>query len=291
MSTPSGFEIRDLGSLDDCRGVVAVQEAVWGVDGETVPASVLLVSAKHGGILLGAFADGASSQPAGQLIGFVWSLAGVSDGAPSQWSHMLGVLPASRRGRVAEALKLAQRERALAAGVDLIEWTFDPLQAANAHFNLHVLGALGASYGVNVYGALSGPLHRGTPTDRLIAAWRIREPHVQRRVDARNIGGSSPRLTARSAEVLDAPCMLRTIVDGPWLRCAGIETAKADRRVVVPVPPRFSQMQQDATEIANEWRLAVRDVMTSAFERGYRAVDFYLDREEGGGSYLLAKSE
>ena len=321
MSTlPPSLDIRDLHSLDDCRGVVAVQEAVWGRDGETVPASVLLVSAKRGGILLGAFVDGAGAgsraavagglppsrnasadhrslgeggQP-GQLIGFVWSLAGVSDGAPSQWSHMLGVLPAFRRGRVAERLKLAQRDRALAAGVDLVEWTFDPLQAANAHFNLHVLGAVGASYGVDVYGALAGPLHRGTPTDRLIVAWHIREPHVQRRIEvieARDVSGSASRLTARSAEVLDAPLALRVAIDGEWVRCAGVDAAFTYRRVLVPIPPRFSEMQQLETDLALDWRLKIRDVMTTAFERGYRAVDFYLDRDKGGGSYLLAKSE
>lgn len=59
----------------------------------------------------------------------------------------------------------------------------------------------------------------------------------------------------------------------------------------VPVPPRFSEMQSESTELALEWRMAVRDVMVPAFARGYRAVDFTLDRERGGGSYLLAPSE
>ena len=35
----------------------------------------------------------------------------------------------------------------------------------------------------------------------------------------------------------------------------------------------------------------MRDVLTEAFANDYRAVDFYLDRERGGGSYLLAKRE
>src|SRR6187455_2226788 len=122
----SSIVIRDLKTLDECRAVVAVQEAVWGADGETVPASILSVSRKRGGILIGAFADAGGVsivagglQPAGDLVGFVFSLAGVRDGAPSQWSHMLAVLPDFRGGRVAERLKLAQRAQAIEAGVKL----------------------------------------------------------------------------------------------------------------------------------------------------------------------------
>jgi predicted GNAT superfamily acetyltransferase len=193
------------------------------------------------------------------------------DGAPTQWSHMLGVRPAFRGARVGARLKLAQRDHALAAGVDLVEWTFDPLQATNAHLNLHVLGAVGAGYGADLYGALPGPLHRGTPTDRLMVEWRIREPQ------------------ARDAGVADAPAAVCTAVGREWVRCVGVDTALTSRRVLVPVPPRFVEMQQQATDLALEWRLAVREVMTRAFAAGYRAVDFQLNRERGGGAYVLAK--
>jgi predicted GNAT superfamily acetyltransferase len=268
---------------------VRVQEIVWGKDGETVPATVLFVSAKRGGILIGAFSPSPGAG-ADELVGFVWSLAGVRDGVKAQWSHMLGVLPDSRTRGVGERLKRAQRERALAAGEDLIEWTFDPLQAANAHFNLHVLGAVCATYGVDMYGPLAGPLHRGTPTDRLVAEWWIREPHVERRLRAREAWRAGAGLAARSAELLEAPVALRTVADGAWLRCDGVVAGLTERRVLVPVPPGFLEMQQQATELALDWRLKVRDVMTQALARGYRAVDFYLDRERGGGRYLLAKT-
>ncbi len=183
MTAPESVRIRELRSLEDCRSVVAIQEAVWGRDGETVPASVLMVSAKRGGILLGASVPVGGSAEA--LVGFVWSMPGVrDDGKRTHWSHMLGVLPEYREHRLGERLKWAQRERALQQGAEMIEWTFDPLQAANAHFNLHVLGGVGASYGIDIYGALAGPLHRGTPTDRLIVEWNIAEPHVVRRHSA-----------------------------------------------------------------------------------------------------------
>ena len=282
---PMEIDIRDIHGLDECRMVVAVQEAVWGTDSETVPASVLSVSMKRGGILIGAFA--------GQtLIGFVWSLQGVREGLLTQWSHMLAVLPEFRGGHVAERLKLAQRTRAIAAGVTLIEWTFDPLQAANAHFNLHVLGAVGASYGIDVYGTLTGPLHRGTPTDRLMTEWWIAEPHVARRVAGREGPRPDARLSARSAEVLEAPEVLQVVAAGEWSRPVRTD-ADPDwtaRRVIVAVPARFSDLQQRDRELAMTWRLAMRDVMRQAFGHGYRAVDFYLNREAGGGAYLLAKT-
>lgn len=286
MSAPSAIEIRDLRSLDDCRAVVAIQEAVWGRDGETVPASVLLVSAKSGGILIGAFPPSRSAS-ADDLMGFVWSLAGVRDGAPTQWSHMLGVLPRHRESRIGERLKLAQRDRAIAAGVQLIEWTFDPLLAANAHFNLQVLGAVGARYGVDVYGRLAGPLHRGTPTDRLVAEWWIRSSRVEDRLRAREPGGPP----APSPAVRGAFQALETTAEGPWVRCVRIDTTFDERRVLVPIPPRFLEMQQQATDLALEWRLAIREIMIAAFDDGFRAVDFQLDRDHGGGAYLLARDD
>lgn len=283
------LQLRDLRTLDECRQAVALQEEVWGVDGETVPASVLLVSAKRGGILIGAVSRRAGDDDeVEELAGFVWSLPGRRDGTPTHWSHMLGVRPRFRAKRVAERLKLAQRAQALAQDVHLIEWTFDPLQAGNAHFNIRVLGAVGASYGIDVYGPLAGHLHRGTPTDRLFVEWKISEPHVERRL-ARRQEPEERSLLAVSSEIADAPSVIVTQEAGQWLCPVGFTTEFDDRRILVPVPPRYSDMQQTAPDLALAWRLAVREVMVPAFRRGYRAVDFYLNREAGGGTYLFAK--
>ncbi len=282
------LHLRDLRALEECRAVVTLQEEIWGVDGETVPASVLFVSARRGGILIGAVATPADDQAEDVLCGFVWSLPGRRDGTPTHWSHMLGVQPRFRTRRVGERLKLAQRAQALAQDVHLIEWTFDPLQAGNAHFNLRVLGGVGASYGVDVYGPLSGHLHRGTPTDRLFIEWWISEPHVQRRL-AKREEPPARALVAVSSEVAEAPVAIVTQAVGPWLCPVGFTTDLDDRRILVPVPPKYSEMQQSSPDLAIAWRLAVREVMAPAFARGYRAVDFYLNRDGGGGAYLLAK--
>jgi predicted GNAT superfamily acetyltransferase len=271
--------LRDITDLAGCRAVVALQEQVWGQGSEIVPASVLLVSAKRGGILIGAF-EGT------ELAGFVWSMPGVRDGQPTHWSHMLGVLPGARRHGLGRRLKLAQRDRAVAQGIDLIEWTFDPLQAPNAHLNFTVLGCVASTYLADVYGGMSGPLHRGTATDRLIAEWKIRAPHVERRVAAL---ANRPAFIVRTHEIATAPKAIATSPSGEWIAAAGTALTLSERRIMVPVPARFTEMQERDLPLARQWRTATRDVFTTYFAQGYRAVDFFLD-EDGGGKYLLEKS-
>ena len=268
--------LHDIHDLAGCRAVVDIQIAVWGRDAETVPASVLSVSIKRGGILIGGY-DGET------LVGFVWSMPGWRDGQPTHWSHMLGVLPEARGQGLGRELKLAQRLRAIGMGIDLIEWTFDPLQAPNAHLNFVCLGCVASTYLVDAYGAMSGPLHRGTPTDRLIAEWWVATPHVERR-----IARSPHALVAKTAEVTDAPSLIDYAKGPVWADPTAIRREVDAPRVMIPVPAAFSEMQQQHTEIALAWRLAIREAFTWAFGRGYRAVDFHLNREQGSGAYLLA---
>lgn len=248
-----------------------MQEAVWGRDGEIVPASVLVVSAKRGGILIGAFEDTT-------LVGFVWSMPGVRDGSPTHWSHMLGVLPDLRGRGVGRDLKLAQRDRALAAGVDLIEWTFDPLQSANAHLNIAMLGGTSSTYLVDAYGEMVGPLHLGTPTDRLIVEWWIRRPHVERRIARAK--GVAP--IVRSAEIASAAVVFDSVSGVPSAPQLDLDA----RRVLIPVPAGFTEMQRTDPDRALAWRLAVRDAFRAYFARGYRVVDFWINPDVGG-RYLL----
>jgi predicted GNAT superfamily acetyltransferase len=279
------MELRDIRDLDGCRAVVGVQETVWGRDSEVVPASLLVASIKRGGVLVGAYEGN-------ELVGFVWSLPGWRDDERTHWSHMLGVVPGARGHRTGERLKWAQRDRVLAQGVKLIEWTFDPLQALNAHLNLSLLGCVAGAYLVDAYGRMSGPLHRGTPTDRLVAEWWIERPHVVRRHDRRDHAASQSiaPLTARSRDVLDAAAVLSVRTDGGWDACTDIRTDLDDSRVTISIPARFGEMQQAATDRALAWRDATRTAFQTYFARGYRAVDFFVDRNRGGGAYLLSKT-
>ena len=209
MPTPdSQTQIRDLHGIDDYRAVVDLERAIWGYtdSGDLVTVPVFIITVKRGGILIGAF------DAADRMVGFAFSIVGLKDGRPTQWSHMMGVLPDHRRSGLGRRLKLAQRERALAAGFDLMEWTFDPLQALNAHLNFARLGVVCREYARNLYGESTSALHRGTPTDRFVVEWNLREPHVVRRIE------KGDRISVRADEVASAPIANLTIAQGKWRR-------------------------------------------------------------------------
>jgi predicted GNAT superfamily acetyltransferase len=276
----SDVHIRDLTSIEEFRQVVALEQAIWGytdaADLVTVP--VFIFTVHRGATLLGAF------DPAGRMVGFAYAVVGMKNQRPMLWSHMAGVLP-EFRGGLGYRLKLAQRERALSQGFDLIEWTFDPLQAMNAHFNFAKLGCVADEYAANFYGESTSALHRGTPTDRLVASWRIAEAHVVRRVE------QATALGARAHDVSAAPIVNPTSLDGPWRKVDAIDLSRDDRRVWIEIPTGFTDLQQQAPDRALQWRMDVRQMFETYFAKGYRAVDFVMQRENGFGRYLLAKAE
>jgi predicted GNAT superfamily acetyltransferase len=160
-----------LGQFDAC---VAVQDAVWGYDDSArMSQKVFLLAAHIGGQVLGAFEGDV-------LVGYAMSLPGVRNGHAYLHSHHLAVLPAWRNYGVGRRLKLAQREEALGRGIELMEWTFDPLEIKNSHLNFARLGAITRRYEQNFYGASSSPLHGGLPTDRIVAEWWLKSERVQR---------------------------------------------------------------------------------------------------------------
>jgi len=274
------MHIRDLTSLDDCRQVVALEKAIWGYadSDDLVGVPILVVTSRRGGILLGAFDE------RDKMVAFVYSLPGIKDGQPTQWSHMLGVVPEARDAGLGTTLKLAQRRRAMAMGIELVEWTYDPLQALNAHLNFAKLGVVVREYEENIYGDSASVLHKGTPTDRLVAEWWLRMPHVERRL--------APKLASiRASGAWDAPPILETGREGGWMVPASFDLARTDRRLSLEIPPAFGDMMARAPEVAMRWRLATRAIFTAYFARGYRAVDFFLDQRTRAGHYLLARSE
>jgi predicted GNAT superfamily acetyltransferase len=164
--------VRSCEGLEEFRACVALQKEIWNeADLEIVPDTIFVVAVHTGGQILGAF-DGE------RLIGFTLSMPGLRNGAPYLHSHMTGVLADYRDRGAGRMLKLLQRDEALSRDIRLIEWTFDPLEMRNAHFNLNRLGAIARRYQPNLYGITSSPLHRGLATDRLVAEWYLDSPRV-----------------------------------------------------------------------------------------------------------------
>lgn len=168
------IEIRQLKQHGEFADAVRLQKEIWGFqDVELLPLRLFVVASKIGGQVLGAF-DGA------QMVAFCLCIPGLKGGAKAYLhSHMLGVLPQYRNTGLGRQMKWKQREFALAEGIDLIEWTFDPLEIKNAFFNIERLGAIVRRYVHNQYGTTSSHLHGGLPTDRLTAEWWIASPRVE----------------------------------------------------------------------------------------------------------------
>lgn len=282
------FRFDDLTTLAHFQQVERLEAEIWGPI-DLVPAPIMAVTVKRGAVLVGAY-DG------GRLAGFVYSFPALRrddhnpDGTTvdtphaSHWSHTLGVHPDYRGAGLGRQLKLAQRERVLAMGLDLIEWTYDPLQVLNAHLNIVSLGAVVEEYEENLYGESASPLHGGLPTDRFVCQWWIRLPHVERRVGR---AGQVGAITLVSHEVASAPVVHQTSLEGAWLDCGAADLTRTEPRLAVDVPVDFTGMLIGDLARARRWRLQLREVFTHYFKAGYRVVDFALHREHQRGRYLL----
>jgi predicted GNAT superfamily acetyltransferase len=176
------ISVRTITEVSDLREAVRLQKVIWGFeDLELLPVRMFVVANRVGGQTMAAF-DG------DKMVGFLIAVPGIkTDGTNYLHSNMMGVLVDYRNAGVGRQLKLAQREEALERGVEMIEWTFDPLELKNAFFNMQRLGAVVERYVLNQYGITSSQLHGGLPTDRCIASWHLRSDRV-----ARVVAGEPP---------------------------------------------------------------------------------------------------
>ena len=186
-------DIRQVNTIEEYDACVYLQREVFGLpDLEISPRRHLIVSEQAGGWTLGAFVDG-------KLVGFVHHLAAVRGDEVFGYSHMMAVAAEYQNFGIGAKLKWAQRARALAEGREFMKWTFEPVRARNAHFNLNRLGVVVRSYGVNFYGTdyatvpaerSEGPL--GMDSDRLFASWELKSPRVEALADGRDVSVGSP---------------------------------------------------------------------------------------------------
>ena len=196
--TGDGIIIRPCHGIEEFQACVRVERDVWkSLDIDVVPIPLFVVASETGGQVLGAF-DGAD------LVGFTLAIAGWRARKSFLHSHMTAVRDGYRDRGVGRRLKLYQRQDALARGVALVEWTFDPLVPKNAYFNFMRLGAIARRYLPNVYGITTSPLHGSLPTDRLVAEWHLRSDRV-RRVLA---GQQASAVTSKKAVRITIPSYL-----------------------------------------------------------------------------------
>jgi len=162
------IEVRSLTEHGEFEEAVALQRTIWGFEEiELLPVRLFVVATKVGGQVFGAFDQG-------RMVAFLLAIPGLKPGGTYYLhSHMMGVLSDYRNSGIGKTLKLKQREEALTRGIELVEWTFDPLEVKNAFFNIERLGAVVRRYVLNQYGTTTSALHGGLPTDRCVAEWYV----------------------------------------------------------------------------------------------------------------------
>jgi chorismate synthase len=216
-------------------------------------------------------------------VGFAYAFPALRGGAPHLHSDMVAVRPEHQKRGVGERLKWAQRADALEAGVTLITWTYDPMQALNANLNLRRLGAVGAEFLQDFYGVTTSALHHGLPTDRLLVRWELNAPRVRQRAGEGELPRSVP-----------APVLPR-INDVKWQ--AGWPVSSEPRldleapELLLEVPPEWNVLCQAAPRVAAVWQDKVRRAFQAYLGRGYIAADF-APTDEGGRRrplYVLKK--
>jgi predicted GNAT superfamily acetyltransferase len=234
---------------------------------------MLNTAAQNGGTVLGAFDDD-------RMIGFLFGFLGLhADRRLKLCSQTMGVLPEYRRRGVAGALKWAQRDRVLALGIDLITWTYDPLEAPNARLNLHTLGACANEYRRNVYGENFGELGRGLPSDRLLIEWWLKSDRVEGRAAGRGSESNAP----------GGPIVNRCTGEGVERRIESIDLELDTPTVRVEIPPDIQATKQADMVLALDWRSKTRQIFEAYFVRRYHAVDLLTtdERETRRNCYVL----
>lgn len=237
------IEIAALSTQDEFQQAVDLQQKIWGFSEiDLLPVRLFVVAGKIGGCSFGAFDNG-------RMIGFCLGIPGLKPkGKGYLHSHMLGVLPEYSNHGLGRALKLAQRSDALDRGIDLIEWTFDPLEVKNAYFNIEKLGALVRRYVPNQYGITSSALQGGLPSDRCTAEWWIDDDRARAAIDGR-------------------------------------PTNRPATEATIEVPAAIAELRRSDPAQAREIQKFIGERFLKLFDMGLTVVGF--DRSEQAGAYLL----
>jgi predicted GNAT superfamily acetyltransferase len=238
------IEIRALHTHEEMMEAVRLQQLIWGFDPiELMPVRLFVTATKVGGQAFGAFDQG-------RMIGFCLAIPGIKPAGNTSYlhSHMLGVIKEYRDAGVGRMLKLEQRREALSRGIELMEWTFDPLEIKNAYFNIERLGAVVRRFVLNQYGTTSSTLHAGLPTDRCVAEWMLASPRVE--------------------AIL-----------------AGREPERRERVTSIPVPAAIYEIKANDAKQAREIQKRVSAEFQENLSKGLAVTAF--ERTSGAGTYVF----
>jgi predicted GNAT superfamily acetyltransferase len=232
-------------TLPQIRECVKLQRTIWkDPDEDLIPPTLFVVANKIGGQVLLA-RDGA------RAVGFALAFPAFRGESRYLHSHIVGVIPEYQNRGVGRQIKMKQRELALEAQISSLEWTFDPLAARNAYFNIVRLGAVIRRFHANLYGVTASPLHGGLPTDRVVAEWRLSSARVENA-----LGGTAPTVASDAVRIV--------------------------------VPAEIDDWKTAAPDLAAEVQSRLKLEFEERFSQGLTVTGFRM--EGGGGVYLLEES-
>jgi len=270
------MEIRKLATPEEYLQAELLQKTVWHFpDREIVPLNELVVLQKHGGHVFAAFQGD-------QMVAFCFGCPAYREGKSYHYSRMLGVLPGSQDSGIGHRMKLQQRAYVLEQGLDLIVWTFDPLQSRNAYLNIEKLGCVIREYTPNLYPKSDSQFNRGLGSDRFTPEWWIRSQRVKDRI--------SGMRTAYALEEYAPVLGTRRNKEG-WRVGTQVQPARREKKLSVEIPDDVDALKKQDLKLAQKWRRQTREAFETLFKRGYVVHGFVTQPEPGGrrSFYLLEK--
>ena len=261
--------LRKLTERKEIELLEELEGKIWDPN-DAIPYHMTLTMSKFGGLFLGAFDDD-------QLIGFLYSFPGFTNGESHLCSHMLGFLPDYRKRGLGVQMKWMQLDEAKTLGFSKITWTYDPLETVNGVLNIVKLGGIVRTFLPDCYGELNDDFNRGLPTDRFLVEWFVDSGRV-----ARHRAGQAVNVHSENA-----PEVLRyEIIDG-IPQVTDISLSHDEPVLLLPVPAYFQDVKRADFEIARRWREATGQLFTHYLAQGYVVTS--ITRDEVIVRYVLEK--
>lgn len=249
-------EVRVVETQEEFLGCENLQQLVWGK--LSIASEALIAVQKSGGLVIGYFL-------ARKVVGCLVALLGQRNRHVIHWSHMMAVAPDYRDRGFGFQMKLAHRKLALERGIRSICWTYDPLQTRNATLNISRLGAKPEEYCIDCYGNFATIIEKGLPSDRFVVNWKIASYPVRRR-----LRGGRPPFRPQELPLIN----LTKVNRGGFLENNKILLALREKVLAFEVPANTDGMRRMNFQLARQWRLDTRKILTSYLAVGYCVEDF-----------------
>ena len=250
------IELKKINDIEDLKTLLEIQKSAWGfLDIDIEPHHLMTRVQKYGGLVQGLYFNG-------KLAGFTYALIGKWKGKHFIYSHMTGVHQKYQTQGFGFLLKKAQREEVLKMGYEIIRWNFDPLESMNAFFNIHRLGIISAEYENDIYGTGESGLHKGLPTDRLIATWNLNSDRAINKMKQKE------------------PPILENIPK------KNLEISTQDT-AYIEIPRDVRSLKETNINEAVRWRMKTRRLFESAFQKDYVVRDIVFSEDKKRIFYKL----